>query len=508
MSKNSRLILFIFCLLKLGLHLIADSNSGFQGDELLHIETGKHLALGYQEFPPMIGLLAFIQNLFQSQSVYVHHIFAHIASILVFIYAAKITFTLGGKERAIFLVLLCLLIAPGLGRSQQLFQPVVFSQLFWVLGFYQLLKFCKTTERKHLLYLAALSVIGFLTKYDMLFFIAGLAALLLYKSTRTLLIKNKFWLIIMVGILIILPNLIWQYNHNFPAVQMFSRLYEKQLNEITRFKNLSNMLLAMNPLSLLLSLPAILFFIFKKQPTFIKVAGTSILISFLLLLITNGKSYYFFSLIITLLPFGAVYWELIMLPNKKWVFYPLALLLVAGALLIPFGMPVTSFTYYLKNEYPFEKEDVAGTKYAVKYEERYSTNKWKETLSNLKAVYDSLPTAEKNNTIIWAKHYAQAGGIIFFGRNYNLPEAFSLHGSFYNWVPKGAMPQTIIAIRNSDETGKDFFEPYFEEVIPVRKMYNPYANEEEKLYQTIFICKGPKQSFEGLKILFKDRVFE
>ncbi len=508
MSKNSRLIVFIFCILKLGLHLLADSHSGFQGDELLHIETGNHLAFGYQEFPPMIGLLAFIQNLFQSQSIYVHHIFAHIAALLLFIYVAKITFVIGGKESAIFLVLLGLLIAPGLGRSQQLFQPVVFSQLFWVLGFYQLLKFSKTAERKHLLYLALVSVLGFLTKYDLLFFIAGLSALLLFNSTRDVLIKNKFWLIMMVGILIILPNLIWQYNHNFPAVQMFSRLYEKQLNEITRFKNISKLLLAMNPLSLFLSLPAILFFIFKKQPSFIKVAGTSILISFLLLLITNGKSYYFFSIIITLLPFGAVNWEQLMLPNKKWIFYPLTLVLITGALLIPFGMPVTNFTYYLKNEYPFEKEEVAGAKYAVKFEERYSINKWKETLSNLKAVYDSLPAAEKNHTIIWGKHYAQAGGINFFGRNYNLPEAFSLHGSFYNWVPKGEMPQTLIALRNSNEAGMDFFEPYFEQVIAVRKMYNPYADEEEKLYQTIFICKGPKQSFEGLQALFKDRIFE
>ncbi len=508
MSKNCRLIIFIFCVIKLGLHLLADSHSGFQGDEFLHIETGKHLALGYQEFPPMIGLLAFLQNLFQSQSVFVQHIFAHIAALLIFIYAAIITIQLGGKEKAVFLVLLCLLIAPGLGRSQQLFQPVVFSQLFWVLGFYQLLSFSKTGERKHLLYLALICVVGFLTKYDMLFFIGGISALLFYKSTRNLLIENKVWIIIITGVLIILPNLIWQYNHGFPAVQMFSRLYEKQLDGITRVKNISDLLLAMNPLTLLLSLPAILFLILKKQPLFFKVGGLSLLISFLLLLITNGKSYYFFPLIITLLPFGAVYWEQLFTQNKKWIFYPLALLLFAGALLIPFGMPVTSFTYYLKNEYKYEKSTLEGAKYAVKFEERYSADKWKETMSNLKAVYDSLPAAEKNNSLIWGKHYGQAGGINFFREIYNLPAAFSLHGSFYNWVPKGEMPQTIIALRNSDENGGDFFENYFTEVIPVRKMYNPYAGEEEKLYQTIFICKGPKQSFEELQTLFKDRIFE
>tara|TARA_R110002049_G_scaffold308602_3_gene513094 strand:- start:743 stop:1003 length:261 start_codon:yes stop_codon:yes gene_type:complete len=50
-------------------------------------------------------------------------------------------------------VLLAIVIAPGFGRSQQLFQPVVFSQLFWVLGFYQLVRFVKYLNKKSLWYL-------------------------------------------------------------------------------------------------------------------------------------------------------------------------------------------------------------------------------------------------------------------------------------------------------------------------------------------------------------------
>ncbi len=133
MTKQHKLTILFFCIIKLFLHLIADYHSGFQGDELLHIETGNHLAFGFMEFPPLIGVVAFIQNLFASNSVYIHHLFSHISSILILIYVAKITIELGGKNRALFLALLCIIIAPGFGRSQQLFQPVVFGQLF--LGF-------------------------------------------------------------------------------------------------------------------------------------------------------------------------------------------------------------------------------------------------------------------------------------------------------------------------------------------------------------------------------------
>ena len=119
MNRQTKLVIFAFCIVKLALHLVADSNSGFQGDELLHIEPGNNLAFGFMEFPPIIGLLAFIQNLLQSTSVFANHIFAHIAAILILIYVSKITIELGGKTKAVFLVLLCIIIAPAFGRSQQ-----------------------------------------------------------------------------------------------------------------------------------------------------------------------------------------------------------------------------------------------------------------------------------------------------------------------------------------------------------------------------------------------------
>ncbi|MCL8000617.1 hypothetical protein M8994_20720, partial [Brucella sp. 21LCYQ03] len=59
-----------------------------------------------------------------------------------------------------------------------------------------------------------------------------------------------------------------------------------------------------------------------------------------------------------------------------------------------------------------------------------------------------------------------------------------------------------------DQKGSDFFKPYFEEVKPVRSIYNPYADEEEQVWQTIFICKSPQQNFNTLKKLFENRVFE
>ncbi|VXB81257.1 Dolichyl-phosphate-mannose-protein mannosyltransferase [Flavobacterium sp. 9R] len=505
MTKQHKLTILIFCIIKLFLHLIADYHSGFQGDELLHIETGNHLAFGFMEFPPLIGVVAFIQNLFASNSVYIHHLFSHISSILILIYVAKITIELGGKNRALFLALLCIIIAPGFGRSQQLFQPVVFGQLFWVLGFYQLVRYTKYLDKKYLTYLSIVAVVGVLFKYDVLFFVFGLSSLFFFKRTRTTLLKQNIGIYLTICFLFLLPNLYWQFANNFPVLQMFSRLYETQLDKLSRIENLKNLILAINPISLILVAPALLqLFKFYTTELYKPVVG-SIVLSFLLLLFCNGKSYYFFPIVLTILPFGALFWEQSVIQKRNWVMYPIAILLFLGALLIPFGMPVYSFNEMLNSIQKYEHQKVEGGKYAVRYDEYYSKEKWETTMTELQLIYDRLPKNEKPNCLIWGKHYGQAGAVNLLGKAYHLPKAFSYHGSFYSWAPNGAMPNTVIAL--SYQIG-DFFHPYFSEVTLVKTIYNPYADNEEELYQKIYICKKPKQHFEKMKELFKHRIFE
>lgn len=505
MNKQTKLVIFVFCIVKLTLHLIADSNSGFQGDELLHIETGNHLAFGFMEFPPMIGVLAFIQNLFQSESVFVHHIFSHIAAILIIIFVAKITVELGGKTKAVFLVLMCIIIASAFERSQQLFQPVVFSQLFWVLNFFLLTKYVKSLDRKYLWLLTFGSALAFLTKYDAVFFIFGVSSLLLFKSTRQALIKQNFWWNIIVFILLISPNIIWQIVNDFPVLKMFDQLYETQLDKQTPSEVIQGLLMALNPLTLLITIPAIISMFHHSMKRYRPLTG-SILLSIIFLAFSQGKGYYFYPIVLTILPFGGVFWEHIILPKRKWLIYPIGILLSIGVILIPFGMPVFSLESYLEHDYPYEnREIVKGGQFNVRFDERYSKEKWSVTIKGLKNIYDSLPDIEKNNTIIWGKHYAQAGAVNLFNERYDLPKAFSLHGSFYNWLPKGEMPETTICLGYN--VG-DFFDGYFDEVDKVRTIYNPYSENEEELHQHIYICKKPKQTFDELKTLFKDRVFE
>jgi hypothetical protein len=508
MNRQIKLIIFIFCVIKLALHLLADDHSGFQGDELLHIETGNHLAFGYMEFPPMIGLLAFLQNLFHSQSVVVNHIFPHIAMLLIIIYLGKIVVELGGKSIAVFITLFCLLVAPGFEGSQQPFEPVVFSQLFWILCFYQLIKFIKKEDRKYLWYLTIFISLFFLTKYDALFFCFGLLSLLFFKKTRGALVKGKYWQCLIIAFLILLPNIVWQYITHFPALQMIRRLYETQLNHLTSLHILLDLFLSVNPIAFILILPALAFmFADRANKDFYRPLACSILLSVLFLVYCKGKAYYFFPVVLTILPFCGVFWERVILPKRKWLLYPLSFILLIGAILIPFGMPVYSYHHYLNSVYKRSPKEIKNGKPVLPIQEYYAKEKWKTTMQQLQAVYDSLPDNEKKNCLIWGKHYSQAGAVELFKNDYGLPHAFSYHGSFYTWAPMGQMPETVIAICYND-AGDNFFNPFFDEVIPVRKIYSDFASAEGWVVQTVYVCKKPKQNFDRMKELFKNRIFE
>lgn len=242
----------------------------------------------------------------------------------------------------------------------------------------------------------------------------------------------------------------------------------------------------------------------RSNKTLYRPLATTIVLSIIFLAVNKSKTYYFYPAIITLLIFGSVWFEQRVLNWRKWMLYPITgLLFLSGVMLMPFGLAILPLNSFIK----FARLKEENGRVAV-YQEYYSQYKWKKTMAALQQVYDSLPPLEKKDALIWGKHYSQAGAVNLFRKNYNLPKAISYHGSFYLWVPtKGELPTTVIAFTNG-EAGIDFFPDFFNNVTAVKKIYNPYADFEKDLWQTIYICKSPKTNFGGLKKEFKSRVFE
>jgi hypothetical protein len=260
----------------------------------------------------------------------------------------------------------------------------------------------------------------------------------------------------------------------------------------------------------ILILPALVFIIAERRNKDLYLPlACSILLSVLVLVYCKGKSYYFFPIVLSVLPFCGIFWEQLILPKRNWLLYPLSFILLTGALLIPFAMPVYSYHHYLNSVYKYFPKEIKNGKEVlpIPVQGYYAKEKWETTMLQLQSIYDSLPENEKKNCLIWGRHYSQAGAVELFKNDYGLPDAFSYHGSFYAWAPTGQMPETVIAFCYND-AGDNYFNPFFDEVIPVRKIYSDFASAEGWVVQTIYVCKKPKQDFNRMKELFKNRIFE
>ncbi|MGQ1785130.1 ArnT family glycosyltransferase [Saccharicrinis sp. GN24d3] len=505
MKWNNDIIIGFACLLKIGLHLLADIHSGFQGDELLHIDAGNHLAFGFMEFPPLIGVFAYLQNLTGSTSVIVHHLFSHLASMAIFILAGKITLELGGKTKALLLVMTFLLAAPAFTRTHQLFQPVVFSQFFWLLGFILFVRFVKTLNKKYLLLLALTLAAGFLNKYDILFFVAGLISLLFFKRTRNGILGRETIIYPVLFILLISPNIIWQIINDFPVLHHMKELYKAQLNDQSATKGLLNLFIQLNPFAIGIYTAGFVYAVFLKKDEHNHIVSLSILISILLLAVSKGKHYYFFPALICLVILGSVWFEIKVFNKRNWLYCAqIILLVIGGAVMLPYGMTILKLDRFIKYAHIKNEEN----HYPLPFEEFYSQYQWRKVLSSVKRIYDDLHLEDKKNCVIWGKHYKQAGAVNLFSEEYNVPKAISYHGSYYQWAPNdGNLPGTLIAISNKG-VPKEYWEYFFSTVEVTDTILNPYADESEDELTTIYICREPKTNYAGLKDIFRNRIFE
>jgi len=498
-SYTNFILIFVF--IKIGLNALAISNFGFHRDELLHLALGDHLDWGYKEVPPFIAVLARLTIVLFGSSVFAARVFTTICSGLIIWLTGKITVELGGKHFAIALACLAIIFSPAFVASGYLFQPVVFDQLWWVLTVWLLLRYVNTLAIKYLYFIGLTVGIGILTKYTMLFFAGALIAGLLISKQRRLLWNKHMLGAMAVALLIVLPNLVWQFEHHWPVFTHMTTLQKNQLVYIKALDFISQQLLV-NGITLFVWLVGFGFLLFSFKLRKYQFLAFAFGLIFLFLLEMNGKSYYLFGAYPMLFAAGGYGFE-------RWikVKYPalritaVVLFVVPNLPLFPLFLPVFPLNTTLKL-FSYANTHIPAFRFAATWEDHklhpltqdYADMLgWEEMVSKTASVYNSLTPEEKANTIIVADNYGEAGAFAHFGRNYKLPEIVCLNSSFALFAPADIHPKTIIYV--SDDRDVSDLSPIVDSSKLVGEVADPLARE----YRTgIFILKGVKPAISEL----------
>ena len=494
--KSYGLIILILSLVKLTIQCIGNRNYGFHRDELLHLSVGEHLDWGYMEFPPFIGWLGRLSDLWFNYSLSGTRLFPTIAGVGILVLTCMMVKEMKGGRAGVFLAGMCILGMASFYRNHTLFQPVAFDQLFWTLGFYFFIRFINREHKNDLIWMGISLGFGLLNKYTML--VWGFGAFIgILSFRRAALFKNR-WLYLsgLISLLIFLPNIIWQASHDFPLFKHLARLRETQLDQISGFQFVLDQL--ESPFTfIMIVLGVVGTFALSQQKKYIPISVAAI-VMFSTMWILKSKTYYIYALYPVLFGLGARMIEIIF-QKRTWVPYVIAVGMVLPVIpFIPHMTPVLSIEKYLE----FAEIDAEGGRYIMTgdYADMHG---WEEQVALIDSIYRSLDAEEKSSCVLWAENYGEAGALKVLGEKYNLPDPICRHGSFWTWGPGNASAEVWISLGN-EEGAIDYA---FHEKELVKIIKHPYAIDEEHNIP-VYLCRRPKVDITDWWASYEPYIFQ
>lgn len=497
--KKKTLILSGFVALKFIVqYLLVNPVYDLHRDEYLYLDHANHLAWGFVSIPPLNSWVAYLIQILGNLEFWVRF-FPALFGALTLVVVWKAIEALNGRLFALILGATCVLFSVLL-RLNILFQPNAFDVLAWVTTYYLLIKYFKTEASKWLIYTAFVCALGFLNKYNIVFCILGLIPAILITKQRSVFTKKSLYNAILLGLIIILPNILWQYQNGFPVVHHMRELAETQLAHVNRMDFLkAQILFFIN--SIFVILCGLFALWFYKPFRRYRVFFWAFFFTIFIFMYFKAKDYYAIGLYPIYLAFGAVFLERFLLEGWTRYLRPLAV-----------AAPIIAFIPISKIMFPNKSPEYIKT-HPDKYLEygllRWEDGRnhqlpqdfadmlgWSELAQKVDAIYSTLPNKEE--TMILCDNYGQAGAINYYSKEGI--KAVSFNADYINWFDLERHYSNFIRIKEfnviEDELAKTSF--YFK----TARLADSIANPDAREYRTrIFV-------FTGAKIDISERISE
>jgi hypothetical protein len=475
---------------------------GYFRDEFYYAACGDHLAWGYVDHPPLIALFARAsRSLFGSSPASLRVLPALADAALVFL-TGRMARGLGAGRFWQGAAALAALLAPAFLATAHLLTVNVFEQLFWTLAGYLFILLFRTGEGRWWLPLGVVLGLGVLNKHSMLFFAGAVVAGMLLTPHRQQFRRREFWAGAGIGLLLFLPNLLWEVAAGWPTLE-FMRNAERFKNyPVSPAEFIAGQVLQVNPLFLPLWLAGLLYLLFARAARPYRPLGLAYVFLFLFFLVTRGKNYHLAPIYPLLFAAGAAAWQA-WLPAAagRWARPAAVALLLAGGLIsLPVALPVLPVEDFRRYAAALGVGEVKTERHrAAKLPQLYADMfGWENLVATVARVYRSLPPGERAKCAILTSNYGEAGAIDLLGAGYGLPKSICGHNNYYLWGPRDYTGEVVITVGLSSEEVK----PLFRRVEPAATISHPYAMPYESDL-TVYLCREPVAPLRELWLRLK-----
>ncbi len=486
--KSDWILIIVFALSKLLIHLLTYQNFELHRDAYLYYAQSEHLAWGYIAVPPFIAIVGKLATAIFGNTTFALRFFPALIGAINLLIIGMAVRELKGKWMAITLASLAYLLSPAYLHTNMLFQPVSFNHFFWLLSGYAFILLINRENPKFWILIAIIFGIGFLNKYSIVFLYAAFGIAIPFTSYRKLLVSKYFLVAIILGLLIILPNLWWQYQHNWPVLFHMSELRERQLVHV-RISDFMNGQFTMNIQAVLIWLPAVLLTLFYKKENKFRVFGLTYVLVIALLIAGSGKTYYSLGIYLILFVLGACQIEKYLGKFRYYVagFIILFMAVIFSDTLTSNRLPFTTFKKAQKeNAYRWE-----DGKYHNLPQDMADMTGWKEIGEKTSEIYLGLGEEYRDDCEIFCDHYGQAGAVMFYGKKIDIPQPSSTNGSFAFWSAENMSKRYFIYVQFDPENGTEtdsLLSAFFKKFEVASTIRNENFRENGT---KIYLCENP-----------------
>jgi 4-amino-4-deoxy-L-arabinose transferase-like glycosyltransferase len=473
-------VLLLIALASVLLRTLVNGRYGFHRDELLTYNNARHLAWGYVPYPPITPFLARVELELFGTSLRGFRFFAAVAQSLAMLLAGLAARRLGGKRQAQVLAAL----AAGLGGPSLVHGSFISYTAFdfpcWILVAYFVICLLKSEDPRWFLAIGGAIGIGLMAKYSMAFFTVGLVGGLLLTPARRYLKSPWLWGGGVLAFLIVLPNAIWQIQHDFVSFAYLKSIHSRDISWGSTNYFLPNQLWkCTNPALIPLWAAGLWYFFATTQGKRYRMIGWMYVVTLLVFLVARARDYYLAPAYPMLIAAGAVWgerWLSSVSPRSAasvrrntWTTLALASL-CSLAITLPIA-PINSTWWHIANAANGVFDNQIG---------------WPELVEQVAKIRDSLPAEKRARVGILAGDEGEAGAINLYGPAYGLPPAIS--GMNENWY-RGygdPPPETVITL---GELG-DFVDQNFDSCTLAGHVTNRYgiANSSVAKWNDIYVC--------------------
>ena len=491
------------------LHVLVNRFSpyGFQRDEFLYMAMGRHLRLWRMDFPPFIAMLSQAERFLFGDSMIAIRVAPALGAALLVLMAALIARELGGGTFAQLLAAIAVVASPLFLRTGDLFQPVIFDQLWWTLALYALVKLGSTaptddalsTAPRWWIVLGLACGLGLLTKFSLLFFGAALVAAILISPQRRVILTPWPWLAAVIAFVIGSPSIVGQVLLGYPVIAQMKTLQHSQLEHVSAWSFVAGQFYL--GAAALLALGGALSLVLAERMRRFRAVGWTCIGAFLLLLVLHGKSYYIGPIYPTLFAAGAVAYE-------RWTErrssraavlsrgFSIAVLVVYAALAAPLELPIfpkeTTAAFASRSKISGATKTNQGV--ALKLPQDYADMLgWPELAAAVAHAYDSLPPEKRAQAVLIAENYGEAGALEYYGPRLGLPRVVSAAGSYWFFGP-GEKPGTVAVTLG---VTKEDLEKFFGTVTPAGRVINAWGVPEESDV-SVYVAENPRTTLQAI----------